>query len=143
MSSQEYNIQKPYLSVCAVHRVPLHKSTKIPASKSTSTSTKRLSLFQFCTIVDQNRNFDFGSFNYTYMYQLIEKVVRNKQNFTVFQSPLDLSIILFLELKCLVKFCQRHHQFHHIGHFNQYCIVCTLHFTGNYIDDNAQTDTRS
>ena len=28
VSSQEYNIQTPYLSVHAVHRVPLHKSTK-------------------------------------------------------------------------------------------------------------------
>ena len=26
--SQEYNTQTPYLSDCAVHRVPLHKSTK-------------------------------------------------------------------------------------------------------------------
>ena len=35
--SQEYDTQTPYLSDCAVHRVPLHKSTRIPASKSTST----------------------------------------------------------------------------------------------------------
>ena len=77
------------------------------------------------------------------MYQLIEKVIGNWQNFTVVHSPLDLSIILFLELKHLAKFCWGHHQFHHIGHFNKYCIVCTLCFTGYYIDDNAQTDTRS
>ena len=37
----------------------------------------------------------------------------------------------------LAKFHCRHHQFHHIGHFNQYHIVCTLCFTGYYIDDNA------
>ena len=61
-------------------------------------------LFQFCIIVDQNQNFSFGILNYTYMYQLIEKVVRNNQNFDIFQSPLDLSIILFLELKHLSKF---------------------------------------
>ena len=84
-----------------------------------------------------------AAFKYTYMYQLIEKVIGNWQNFAVFQSPLDLSIILFLELKHLAKFHWGHHQFHHIGHFNQYHIVYTLHFTGNYIDDNAQTDTRS
>ena len=35
--SQEYDTQTPYLSDCAVHRVPLHKCTGIPASKSTST----------------------------------------------------------------------------------------------------------
>ena len=35
--SQEYDTQTPYLSDCTVHRVPLHKSTGIPASKSTST----------------------------------------------------------------------------------------------------------
>ena len=28
MHSQEYNTHTPYLSDCAVHRVPLHKSTK-------------------------------------------------------------------------------------------------------------------
>ena len=38
------------------------------------------------------------------MYQLIEKVFGNNQNFDIFQSPLDLSIILFLELKHLSKF---------------------------------------
>ena len=38
------------------------------------------------------------------MYQLIEKVVGNNRNFDIFQSPLDLSIILFLELKPLSKF---------------------------------------
>ena len=51
------------------------------------------------------------------MYQLIEKVVGNKQNFDIFQSPLDLSIILFLELKLLLKFQQRHPQFQHLGTF--------------------------
>ena len=60
-NSQEYNILKPYLSVCVVHRVPLHKSTKIPAFKSTSTSANQLFLFQFYTIVNQNWNFDFSS----------------------------------------------------------------------------------
>ena len=38
------------------------------------------------------------------MYQLIEKVVGNNQNFDIFQSPLNLSIILFLQLKHLLKF---------------------------------------
>ena len=38
------------------------------------------------------------------MYQLIEKVVGNNQNLDIFQSPLDLSIILCLELKHLLKF---------------------------------------
>ena len=28
VSSQEYNIKLKHLSACAVHRVPLHKSTK-------------------------------------------------------------------------------------------------------------------
>ena len=115
---------------------------KIPAFKSTSTK-QLFFLFQFYTIVIQNRNFNFGSIKSTYLYQLIEKVNGNWQNFTVVHSPLNLSIILFLELKRLVKFHWRHHQFHHIGHFNQYRIVCTLCFTGYYIDDNAQTDTRS
>ena len=27
--SQEYNTQTPYLSDCAVHKIPLHKSTKV------------------------------------------------------------------------------------------------------------------
>ena len=64
-----------------------------------------------------------AAFKSTYLHQLIEKVNGNWQNFTVVHSPLDLSIILFLELKHLAKFCWRHHQFHHIGHFNQYRIV--------------------
>ena len=115
---------------------------KIPAFKSTSTK-QLFFLFQFYTIFIQNQNFDFGSIQIHHMYQLIEKVIGNWQNFTIFHSPLYLSIILFLELKRLVKFCWRHHQFHYIGHFNQYRIVCTLCFTGCYIDDNAQTDTRS
>ena len=72
-----------------------------------------------------------------YLYQLIEKVNGNWRNFAIVHPPLDLSIILFLELKHLAKFHCRHHQFHHIGHFNQYHIVCTLCFTGYYIDDNA------
>ena len=38
------------------------------------------------------------------MYQLIEKVVGNNQSFDIFHSPLDLSIILFLELKHLSQF---------------------------------------
>ena len=115
---------------------------KIPAFKSTSTK-QLFFLFQFYTIVIQNQKFNFGSIKSTYLYQLIEKVKGNWQNFTVVHSPLDLSIILFLELKHLAKFCWRHHQFHHIGHFNQYRIVCTLCFTGYNIDNNAQTDTRS
>ena len=77
------------------------------------------------------------------MSQLIEKVIGNWQIFAVVHSSLNLSIILYLELKHLAKFYWGHHQFHHIGHFNQYHIVCTLRFTGNYIDDNAQTNTRS
>ena len=58
MHSQEYNTQTPYLTDCAVHRVPLHKSTKIPASKSTSTK-QLLFLFQFYTIVIQKLKFRF------------------------------------------------------------------------------------
>ena len=38
------------------------------------------------------------------MYQLIEKVIGNNQNFDISQSSLDLSIILFLELKHLLNF---------------------------------------
>ena len=38
------------------------------------------------------------------MYQLIEKVIGNNQNFNISQSSLDLSIILFLELKHLLNF---------------------------------------
>ena len=38
------------------------------------------------------------------MYQLIEKVDGNNRNFDIFQSSLDLSIILFLELKHLSQF---------------------------------------
>ena len=115
---------------------------KIPAFKSTSTK-QLFFLFQFYTIVVQNRNFNFSSIQIHHMYQLIEKVIGNWRNFTVVHSPLNLSIILFLELKHLAKFHWGHHQFHHIGCFNQYRIVCTLCFTGYYIDDNAQTDTRS
>ena len=54
-------LKTPYLSDCAVHRVPLHKSTRLPASKSTSTKT--IFSFQFYTIVNQYRNLDFDSFN--------------------------------------------------------------------------------
>ena len=61
----------------------------------------------------------------------------NWQNFTIVHPPLGLSIILFLELKHLAKFHCRHHQCHHIGHFDQYHIVYTLCFTGYYVDDNA------
>ena len=38
------------------------------------------------------------------MYQLIGKLIGNNQNFDISQSPLDLSIILFLELKHLSNF---------------------------------------
>ena len=38
-----------------------------------------------------------------------------------------------------MKFHCRHHQCHHIGHFNQYHIVYTLCFTGYYVDDNARS----
>ena len=78
------------------------------------------------------------------MYQLIEKRDwKCGENLLSSIHLFNLSIIPFLELKHLAKFHWGHHQFHHIGRFNQYRIVCTLHFTGNYIDDNAQTDTRS
>ena len=113
----------------------------MPASKSTSTE-QLVFLFQFYTIIDQNQNFDFGSIQIHLLASTNREVMGNWQNFTVFHSPLNLSIILFLELKHLAKFCWRHHQFHYIGHFNQYHIVCTLPFTGNYIDSNAQTNTR-
>ena len=94
-------LSKPYLSVVQYIEYHCIGVQKIPASKSTS--TKWLFLFQFYTIVNQNQNFDFSILNCTYMDQLIEKVVGNNQNFDIFQSPLNLSIILFLELKHFIK----------------------------------------
>ena len=54
VSSQEYNIQTPYLSDCAVHRVPLHKSTKDTQHLRIPSTEQPVFLFQFYTIVDQN-----------------------------------------------------------------------------------------
>ena len=95
-------LSKPYLSVVQYIEYHCIRVQKIPAFKSTS--TKWLFLFQFYTIVNRNQNFDFGTSNCTYMYQLMEKVVGNNWNFNIFQSSLNLSIILFLELKHLLKF---------------------------------------
>ena len=95
-------LNKPYLSVVQYIEYHCIRVQKILAFKSTS--TKQLFLFQFYTIVDQNQNFDFGILNCAYVYQLIEKVFGNNRNFNIFQSLLDLSIILFLELKHLSKF---------------------------------------
>ena len=101
MYSQEYNTQTPYLSDCAVHRVPLHKSTRIPAFKSTSTKT--IFSFQFYTIFIQNRSFNIGSFETHHLYQLIEKVMGIYQNFNIFHSLLDLSLIFLSEHETISK----------------------------------------
>ena len=78
------------------------------------------------------------------MYQLIEKVVGNNRNFDIFQSPLDLSIILFLELKQFIEILIEAPMIPPSRDLlTKYCIVYNLTFTGNYVNDNTQTDARS
>ena len=76
------------------------------------------------------------------MYQLIEKVIRNWQNFAVFQSPLDLSIILFFRNEAFGKILLEAPPISPYRSFQPISYSVYLTFTGNYIDDNAQTDTR-
>ena len=60
VSSQEYNTELKHLSACAVHRVPLHKSTKILAFKCTS--TKRLFLISVLHYSRPKSKFQFWHF---------------------------------------------------------------------------------
>ena len=52
-------------------------------------------------IVNQNRNFDFDSFEIHHLYQLIEKVMGIYQNFDIFHSLLNLSLILLSECETI------------------------------------------
>ena len=63
---------------------------------STSSKTIHFS-FQFYTIVIQYQNFDIGSFETHQLYQLIEKVMEIYQNFDIFHSLLDLSLVFLSE----------------------------------------------
>ena len=79
------------------------------------------------------------------MYQLIEKVIGNLQNFTVIHSPLDLSIILLLEHKTISKISIKASKFPAPIAVNVNFLLTNsvyLMFTGNYTDDDAQIDTR-
>ena len=77
------------------------------------------------------------------MYQLIEKVVRNWQNFAVFQSPLDLSIIYIFRTEAFGEISLGAPSISPYRSFQPILYSVYLTFTGYYIDDNAQTDTRS
>ena len=73
---------------------------KIPASKSTSTKTIHFS-FRFYTIIIQNQNFNFGSSKIHQLVSTKREVRGNWQNFDIFHSLLDLSLILFSECETI------------------------------------------
>ena len=68
----------------------------IPAFMSTSTKTIYFS-FQFYTIVIQDQNFDFGSITIQQPVSTNRERMGNYQNFDIFHSLLDLSLILLSE----------------------------------------------
>ena len=78
------------------------------------------------------------------MYQLIEKVVGNNQNFDISQSSLDLSIILFFRTEAFIKILIEAPTIPTSRDFlTKYCTVYTLHLQATTLNDNTQTNTRS
>ena len=143
MNSQEYNILNlifQFVQYTEYHciRVQRYQHLKVPVLV-----LNNFFLFQFYTIVDQNRNFNFGSI------QIHLHVSTNREG--------GQKLVKFCRLPVTSR-CVNHSIFRTealgeisleaspISPYRSFQpILYSVHlmFTGYYIDDNAQTDTRS